>query len=254
MIPQYRFNWPLLWLLFLLGIIGALSLLPTINTLLSTLTLSPSIPQWALLLLSVFQTALLLFCALMLGNWCSVRVNLSAPLFTIWLAQRYISWSAVKAPLWAAIRVAILCSVLLLCLQYFAIPRLPADFVANGSKLAPPLYSRLLYGGLTEELLVRWGAMSFLLWLFYRMFCGGRATSSCVGPWLSIVVSALLFGLGHLPAALMLTSAANPFLVTYLLLGNGIFGIAAGWLFWRYGLEAAVMAHMLIHLLLYVGS
>ena len=52
----------------------------------------------------------------------------------------------------------------------------------------------------------------------------------------------------------MLTTSANSFLFIYLLLGNGIFGVAAGWLFWRYGLEAAMLAHMLIHLMLYMAN
>ncbi|MDN5368751.1 MAG: hypothetical protein PWP74_59 [Shewanella sp.] len=254
MTSKYYFNWPLLWLLFVLGISGQLSLLPVLNTLLSAMAAPLPLPQWSLILLSILQTTVILLCALMLGNWCSVRVDLGAPLFAAWLARKPIRWRDVQDPLLMAGLVAILCSILLLCLQQVAIPRLPADFIANSSKLDLPLYSRLLYGGLTEELLVRWGAMSFLLWLFYRIFCRGNLAPPRTYIWLSIVLSALLFGLGHLPAALMLTTSANSFLFIYLLLGNGIFGVAAGWLFWRYGLEAAMLAHMLIHLMLYMAN
>jgi membrane protease YdiL (CAAX protease family) len=33
-------------------------------------------------------------------------------------------------------------------------------------------------------------------------------------------------------------------------LGNSIFGIVAGFLYWRRGLEAAILAHMSAHLVL----
>lgn len=35
--------------------------------------------------------------------------------------------------------------------------------------------------------------------------------------------------------------------MTYVVLGNAAFGLVAGWLYWRYGLEAAVLAHAGAH-------
>jgi membrane protease YdiL (CAAX protease family) len=65
------------------------------------------------------------------------------------------------------------------------------------------------------------------------------------------VLVAVLFGLGHLPA----TSAITP-LTTMLVLRavvlNGIAGIAFGYLYWRHGLEAAMIGHMGAHLVLQI--
>ena len=36
--------------------------------------------------------------------------------------------------------------------------------------------------------------------------------------------------------------------MAYVVLGNSAFGVVAGWLYWRHGLEAAVLAHAGTHL------
>lgn len=41
----------------------------------------------------------------------------------------------------------------------------------------------------------------------------------------------------------------SPGIVAFVLFGNGIGGILFGWLFWRYSLEAAIIAHGLAHFL-----
>ncbi|KAB1991115.1 CPBP family glutamic-type intramembrane protease, partial [Haemophilus parainfluenzae] len=67
-----------------------------------------------------------------------------------------------------------------------------------------------------------------------------------------IVLSALLFGLGHVPLALTLGAPVTAVVITYLILGNAIFGLIAGYLYWRHGLESAMMAHMMAHLVMLV--
>ncbi len=45
-------------------------------------------------------------------------------------------------------------------------PFLPSEFVTKSAELNKfvPLPTRLLYGGITEELLLRWGLMTLLVW------------------------------------------------------------------------------------------
>ena len=62
-------------------------------------------------------------------------------------------------------------------------------------------------------------------------------------------LSALLFALGHLPAAQAMAGALTAPVVAFVLVGNTAFGLVAGWLFARRGLEAAIIAHGLAHLL-----
>jgi len=114
---------------------------------------------------------------------------------------------------------------------------------------AMPLLVKLLYGGITEELLVRWGVMTLLLWLGWRLGQRGQGVPGRGLVALAVVLGALLFALGHLPAAQSLAGALTPEVVAFVLVGNAAFGLVAGWLFAHYGLEAAILAHVLAHAL-----
>ncbi|MFC7193832.1 type II CAAX prenyl endopeptidase Rce1 family protein [Halosimplex aquaticum] len=106
---------------------------------------------------------------------------------------------------------------------------------------------RFLYGGITEELLLRFGVMSAIA--FVGWYVTGRRTG---GPragvmWTAIVVSAVLFGVGHLPALAQAVSL-TPALIARTVLLNAVAGVLFGWLYWRRNLEAAMIAHASFHL------
>ncbi|MEO0559124.1 MAG: CPBP family intramembrane glutamic endopeptidase [Bacteroidota bacterium] len=124
----------------------------------------------------------------------------------------------------------------------------PAEIAAVGERVQPSLAMRVLYGGITEEVLVRWGVMTALVALLWRV--SGRHGDRPAGWQVvgAILVSALLFGLGHLPIVSAMVETVTPSVVAYIVLGNGAFGILAGWLYWRWGLESAILAHMGAHL------
>lgn len=130
----------------------------------------------------------------------------------------------------------------------------PAALAHLRGTLSPPLEVRLLYGGITEELLVRWGLMSVLLWLVWVGFQRRTGRPSTGLVWLAIVVSALLFGAGHLPIAGALAGGLSRAVVAYVVMANAAFGVLAGFLFYRYGLEAAILAHGMAHLVAYTAG
>ncbi|HEX6284669.1 MAG TPA: CPBP family glutamic-type intramembrane protease, partial [Pyrinomonadaceae bacterium] len=71
----------------------------------------------------------------------------------------------------------------------------------------------------------------------------------------AILLSSLVFGAGHLPVAYMLLSDSfGPALVLFVILANSAFGVVAGYLYWRRGLEAAIIAHMFCHVVLASAS
>ena len=129
---------------------------------------------------------------------------------------------------------------------------LPSDFLAKGKELSKstPFLTRILYGGITEELMMRWGLMTLIVFLAWRIFQqtqGVPHTSYVIG---AIVISSLAFGLGHLPLAFALTTNVTTSLILYIVIGNSLFGLIAGYLYWQRGLEAAIIAHMLTHLVI----
>ena len=66
----------------------------------------------------------------------------------------------------------------------------------------------------------------------------------------AIIISAVVFGMGHLPLASALNGGLTVPLVAYVITANSLFGIIAGLLYWRRGLEAAMLAHMFAHVVL----
>ena len=101
----------------------------------------------------------------------------------------------------------------------------------------------MFYGGIVEEVLVRLCLMTLLVWVFSR-FLRNRTHIPAYLYGIAIVVAALLFGLGHLPATKMLFGELTPVLIVRALIGNGLLGIFFGYLYWKKGLEYAIISHM----------
>lgn len=98
-----------------------------------------------------------------------------------------------------------------------------------------------LYGAIDEEVLLRLGVMTFLAWALARL-SGHKPALATLLMWVSIVGAALLFGAGHLPAVAALTPL-TAIVVARTVLLNGLGGVLYGWLYWRYGLAMAMVAH-----------
>jgi membrane protease YdiL (CAAX protease family) len=126
-------------------------------------------------------------------------------------------------------------------------PRMPESMIAAGRK-ATAWHSLLasFYGGINEEILLRLFAVSGIA---LSRINNGVATELIF--WAAIVLAAILFGIGHLPATARL-APLTPLLIVRALLLNGIAGILAGYLYWRYGLETAMIAHFSADIVLHV--
>ena len=69
--------------------------------------------------------------------------------------------------------------------------------------------------------------------------------------WAANAIAALLFGALHLPQADLIAGISVP-VVAFVLIGNGIAGLAFGWLYWKYGLISAMVAHFSTDIVLHV--
>lgn len=123
---------------------------------------------------------------------------------------------------------------------------------AAQAQAAPPwpaLAIGLLYGGLAEEVMMRWGVMSLVAWALWRLAQRSSAEATRPSPrvmWAAIGLSALVFALAHLPAVAQM-APLSPALVARTVALNALGGIVYGWLFWRRGLESAMLAHASTH-------
>lgn len=115
------------------------------------------------------------------------------------------------------------------------------------------LLAGLLYGGIVEELLMRWGIMTLIVFVLWKLFQRNRSTPSPHMYWISIIISAILFGLLHYSANVLAGPMTLIVWVRMILL-NGLGGVIFGWLYWRKNLESAIVAHMVLHATWFIGK
>jgi hypothetical protein len=97
-----------------------------------------------------------------------------------------------------------------------------------------------LGAGVYEEIWFRLGVMTIFAWLLRTLARRWVTTSAIV--WSANLLAALAFGAAHLPLARSLVTLTPP-IVTIVLAANGFVGLVCGWLYWRRGLFAAMIAH-----------
>ena len=237
-------------LLFLTGLIGVLS----------SLAMDVPIPEemekmvselftpLQLKLLSLINPTILLIVAVVVGTSLYDKVNFKLPIIESLLNRRKPTESA--GILKYGIIGGIISGILILLTAIAFRPILPAEFLEIGEKFKPPLITRFLYGGLTEEILIRFGIMTFFVWLLFKI--SGKLTSKIY--WIGIVVSAIIFGFGHFPIVYNLIGTPTTELLLYIVLGNAFGGIVFGWLYWKKGLETAMIGHIVAHMIMLFGE
>jgi hypothetical protein len=229
-----------LWLLSMIGVlILAFTVLPQILVK-SGQHIAPAVAISA----SIIQSGILLLVAVWAGLKFSAPVGLGAPAIEAAVAGSE-PWAPLRRQVVPAVIVGLVTGAVLLLAQLLA----PAELLAAGQTMEIPLAAKVFYGGVAEEVLLRWGVLTVLIWLpwrFAQKSYGRPQTSYVVG---AIVVAALLFGAGHLPtAAAILGEKLTTQVATYIIVGNSLPGILFGYLYWRYGIEAAIIAHALAHI------
>jgi hypothetical protein len=148
-----------------------------------------------------------------------------------------------------AILFGVMVGGLLLVIRHYSMPYLPPEI--------PPYGFRGVVGGLAvslgaavaEEAWFRLGLMTFLVWVLTKIFRSGEVNSSIV--WFVIVISALAFGLVHIPQ-LLSYGAGSLFAVSGTILGNLVVGLLYGWCYWKLGLSSAMLAHFSVDIVIHV--
>jgi membrane protease YdiL (CAAX protease family) len=235
--------------LFLLGTIGVLSML-TVNIPLDSLPklvteqYSPDQIKWLILI----NPSFLMLIGVILGTALHDKTGLNVPSIKALLKIEVppISfWEQIKSGVVFGIVSGIIITIIGAIFQGF----LPPEFIALSGKMDITPVARLLYGGITEELLMRFGFMTLVVWTVFKI----RKSLSNATYYIGILLSSLLFALGHLPVVYTL---AHPsiMLVLYIIIGNASAGILFGYQYWKKGLEAAMIAHMFAHLTMMLGE
>ncbi|MGB2717340.1 MAG: CPBP family intramembrane glutamic endopeptidase [Vicinamibacterales bacterium] len=248
-------NWKAFAVLLAAGLLGVVAILPFMMELLERSIFgraaASDVPMPAILALALLQNGVVLAVTILIGLVLSERIGLRMPLIQAW--TRGTRASVAQAIVLPALLAGAAVGATLVAIEAVVFLRhLPP---AMHPLFAIPLWKRLLagvlYGGITEELLMRLFLVSLVAWVCGRWWRtpGGLPTSGAF--WTAILLVAVLFGLGHLPATSAITPLTTMVVMRALVL-NGIAGIAFGYLYWKHGLEAAMLGHMSTHLVMQI--
>ena len=106
----------------------------------------------------------------------------------------------------------------------------------------PYMLAAVLYGGVIEEVMLRLFMMSLVAWILHQLFWRKQEKTPVAALVAANVIAALLFAAGHLPATALLMGITPMILFRCFLLNGGI-GLLFGWLYRKYGLRYAMLAH-----------
>lgn len=238
----------------LAGAVGLAGMTGVISLLLMQVQVPPevaaSLPLPVLKLLILIQPTILLTIAVLVGVNLAGNVGLTAPAMAA-IASHQPVIPALKPQILPGLVGGVVGGLGLVLLSLLWRPWLPAELLAAP---ATPVLVRFLYGGITEEILLRWGLMTFLVWGAWVLLQRRRGKPKPLSVAIAILVSAILFGVGHLPLIIAWGLPMTVPLIAYIILANSLFGLIAGYLYWQYGLEAAMIAHILCHVVLLLSA
>jgi len=245
-----HWNWKVFFVLVGLIIPATFAILPY------SLNLQNVAFGWEILVLDRLVFILLYSILGGIGLILTNQIGLGMPLVEAWTKREPVSYRFrnIVAIAWITAVVLVLLSVFLHTMVFD--PPLNAILEKMGIAIpeaanTPPLYGFLaaISAGITEETLFRLFGLSLLAWLGGLLFHDSDGRPKLIVFWTANILFALAFGAAHLPTEAAIGLPLNPLVITATLVLNGIGGLVFGWLFWTFGLESAVLAHILADIL-----
>jgi len=237
-----QIRWPLITILFCLSLPGVLIAIPRLITIL--LPDNSEELRGRLSRIAIAQTLVMIFFMSLAGTVLALRTGLDAPLLNA-LLQGQSALSFIQKMVLPTLLYTLGGLLIFLILYY----RLVGSILDETSlqvmrKMRAILRPDgcILYG-VVEEVFARWGLMNVVA--FFAILYAEQKSASVI--WIAIIISGILFGVGQIPAYIAAgCQASRRFIYTIVSLSLWQ-AILFGWLFWQYGLESAIIAHMLFH-------
>jgi hypothetical protein len=179
------------------------------------------------------------------------RVGLGSPVLQGLFGAPRTATRATLRP-WHTIVLGLAAGLVMIGLSLVLDPMLPKMLhpVAKDASGAAAFWGFLasFYGGIAEELQLRLCLRPLVVWML-PLAGRHRPTPAWVG--LAIAIAAVAFGAGHLPAAQQVWGLSTIVVVRTVLL-NALGGIVFGWLYWKRGIEMAMLGHFSADIVLHV--
>ncbi len=244
---KLNINWKLFLILFVASIIASLLVLPY------ALALSPALASVftpVVLIAQLIQSIILFAIAILVGLTLYKRVGFKMPILEGWLDGKEVG-NYLKSILGISVGLGVLAGILIILFSFLFTS---ASSVLQGAEVSVPLWKSFLasfYGGIGEEILFRLFVMTVIVWIFYKIKKTPEGKPTTIGISLAIIITAILFGIGHLPITGSII-AITPLVIARAIVLNGIGAIIFGWLYWKKGLESAMISHFSADIVLHV--
>lgn len=154
-----------------------------------------------------------------------------------------------KKPLLITLAVSLVGGILF-SLDYWTFgAAIPGIRESTAATLTPTVIAAsVLYGGIVEELMLRFFMMSIIAFLLWKVFARKAETAPTAVIVAANIIAAVLFAAGHLPATVMLFGSLSPLILLRCFLLNGGFGLLFGWLYRKFGIHYAMVSHAVLHI------
>lgn len=236
--------------LFFIGFLGVLTMLTVTIPMdkFPPMVLEKVSPQMLKVLILANPTVLLII-SVILGTALYDKVGLKVPNISQWLGIESSGISFGEQFKFGALS-GLTAGALIVAVSGIFGQVIEEEMKAMGNDFDVTILARFGYGGITEELLLRYGFMTLIVWVVFII----TKNLEPVTYWIGLVLAALLFAVGHFPAVYAAVPEPSGILLTYILIGNSIAGLFFGWLYWKKGLEAAFIAHIFAHVAMLAGE
>jgi hypothetical protein len=181
-----------------------------------------------------------------LGALLYNQTSLHNPFMTALINNPSNLWPALLMQIKAALLFGTPATLIFLFLYYgFFRPLLDSQTAQtlDGMRVYVGFWGRLLFGGVVEEVIIRYQLQTVIVWLASFILSSPSAIN-----YIAIFFANAIFTVFNLPGFLYARCTSLMFFATLFLLHGGILFIF-GWLFWQYGIIAATTAHMLHHII-----
>lgn len=245
-----KFNLKLYFILLTASIISTIAVLPYAFTLAGD-ALQSEIAWPFFILITIVQSSILFAIVIFFGIIISKKVGLSIPVIEDYIQNNQYK-QRIKFILSRSIPIGIATGMVIILIDIIFYKSGVAINLWTGQM--PPFWMGFLasfYGGIGEEILLRLFFMSFIVWLFSKFNKDKNIINNNILMWSAIMLSSIIFGLGHLPITSTVVSL-TPLVIVRAITLNGIGGMVFGWLYWKNGLESAMVAHFSADLALHM--
>ncbi|WP_281885312.1 type II CAAX prenyl endopeptidase Rce1 family protein [Paenibacillus sp. YYML68] len=242
---MFNFN---LWLILTVLCLPGIWLMSVHTTNVMNSDASNSLSRTTLLTITFVQTLLITSASAASGAYFTPKVGLMDE-FLLALSNGHWLPEQLYLQLGIGIAAGLPCGLVWVAVYYgYVRKRLdPATVrISESQRLQMGLWTRVASGGMTEEIIFRWGFLSLTMWAL--SFVTDSITTAF---WFGLFITGVLFGLAHIPGNVETGATASPLLIATSVLGNLWVTLFCGYGLLKFGLLTAITIHALFHVIWY---